>query len=265
MWEKRVYIHHQNGKRVTCRLMVVIVDNSKRAFEKKLKKHFDSKAHGICKAHVKDAMDCNAIPSLVDKMNEKNISTTCNVFSSVYYLVKSCRPLSDIEDLIELQTILGCAMGTGLHSRFTATKIVEHISTEMKAHIFSKTIEQQSKLCLVIDEASTVSCKPVLIIYIKVEGSDYAPTIFLDLVELKNQQSKTIHNAVLACLKVSGFTTEYLEKHLIGFCSDGASVMLGSKSGVATRMRECFPNIVQLTCCKSCLECISSTLYFFQN
>ena len=240
---------HTSSEWRTCNVQVNGSSRSQQqaSLRKKIKKHFDSKAHEICALQINDGVG-NSIETLMDKINEKHFATTCKVFSSVYYLVKSCRPLSDIEDLIELQTKLGCDMGTGLHSRFTACKIVDHISKEIKATIFSKIIQQQSKLCLIIDEASTISCKPVLIIFIKVEHCDYSPSIFLDLVELKNQQSETIYNAAMECLESSGFTKQYLEKHLIGFCSDGASVMLGSKSGVATRIKKCFPNIVIWHC-----------------
>lgn len=186
--------------------------------------------------------------SAVDKVNEKRIATICNVFSSVYYLVKSCRPLSDIGDSIELQTKTGSDMGTGLHSRRTASRKVGHIASEIKLKVFSQIIENGSKICLIIDEASTISCKPDVIVYIKFEHHDFSPIVFLDLVELKNQKADTIHNAVLECLKSAGFSFSYLKQHLVGFCSDGASVMLGSKSGVATRLKQSFPNIVVWHC-----------------
>ncbi|CAM4616600.1 unnamed protein product [Lepidochelys olivacea] len=46
----------------------------------------------------------------------------------------------------------------------------------------------------------------------------------------------------------TGFDTEYLKKNLIGFCSDGASSMLGHKSGAATRLIQDFPNIIIWHC-----------------
>ena len=44
------------------------------------------------------------------------------------------------------------------------------------------------------------------------------------------------------------FEKRYLEKHLIGVCSDGASTMVGSKSGVLTRLKELYPDILLWHC-----------------
>ena len=42
----------------------------------------------------------------------------------------------------------------------------------------------------------------------------------------------------------AGFKSEYLRKNLIAFCSDGESVIIGRDSGVGTRFKKDFPNIV---------------------
>ena len=41
---------------------------------------------------------------------------------------------------------------------------------------------------------------------------------------------------------------EHVQNNLIGFCSDGASVMLGSKFGVAKRMKVDFPHTLIWHC-----------------
>ena len=47
---------------------------------------------------------------------------------------------------------------------------------------------------------------------------------------------------------------ELLQEVLIGFCSDGASVMLGTKSGVGKLLKDEFPNIVLWHCLNHRLE-----------
>ena len=78
-------------------------------------------------------------------------------------------------------------MGVGLHSRKTAAKNVAHIAKDIRCQIFSKTMKEGLRICVIVDEASTISCKPVLIIYVKVEDCELSPTIFLGLVELEGQ------------------------------------------------------------------------------
>ena len=94
-------------------------------------------------------------------------------------------------------------MGHGLYSRKTAFKIVDHIAKELKSEVFSKLTEQNKKICIIIDEASTISSKSVLIIFVKIENEDFSPTIFLDLVELESQGAEQIYNTIVPFLKIA--------------------------------------------------------------
>ncbi|XP_063805906.1 E3 SUMO-protein ligase KIAA1586-like [Pseudophryne corroboree] len=225
------------------------------SLRKKMKEHFSSKAHNICKDNFK-IREQDTITNVVDTMNKKYFSTTCRVFNTVYSLSKRCKPFSDIEDEIELQMKNGLDMGIGLHSRKTAVKIVDFIAKEIKKEIFTKITEHDKKICLIIDEASTISCKPVIILFLKVEDSVSSPTIFVELVELEKQDAETICSSVMESLNKVGLTKNYLQKHLIGFCSDGASVMLGRKSGVSTRIAKDFPNIIIWHCLNHRLQLV---------
>uniref|UniRef100_A0A8C6XY64 Uncharacterized protein n=1 Tax=Naja naja TaxID=35670 RepID=A0A8C6XY64_NAJNA len=211
----------------------------------KLKEHFS------CKQCEQDV-----ISKGLEKMTEKYLGSTCRVFSTVYSLAQTCRPFSYIEDLIELQITNGLDLGTGLHSRKTAVAIVDFIAKDIRKHLFSKIIEKTRKICLIIDEASTISSKPVLILYLKVEDPALSPTIFLELEELDKQDAKMICCLVMESSNKVGFNRNYLEKHLIGFCSDGASVMLGRKSGVSTRIAKEFPNTIIWHCLNHCLQLV---------
>ncbi|XP_076039002.1 E3 SUMO-protein ligase KIAA1586-like [Oratosquilla oratoria] len=147
-------------------------------------------------------------------------------------------------------------MGVGLHSRKTAVKIVDHIAKDIKNEIFTKIIEQNLKICVIVDEASTISNKPVVIIFLKIEDSDLSPTIFFDLVELEGQGAEQIYASLLKSLHDGGFDNEYLRNNLIAFCSDGASVMLGRNSGVGIRLRNDYPNIVLWHCLNHRLQLV---------
>lgn len=51
---------------------------------------------------------------------------------------------------------------------------------------------------------------------------------------------------------IHGFTEAVLKQHFVCFASDGASVMLGSKSDVATV--QLFPSVLIWHCMNHCLE-----------
>ncbi|XP_058039201.1 E3 SUMO-protein ligase KIAA1586-like [Ahaetulla prasina] len=220
---------------------------------KKMREHFVSKSHTICRDNVIQA-EQEAITKTMDKISEMQFATTFKMFKTVYILAKACRPISSIEELIELQIENGLDLGLGLHS--TVVKTVECIANEIKTQMFSSTITQNLKICLIIDIASTVSCKPVPVVFLKVEDSEDPPTIFIQLVELKKQDAGTIRSAVFESLHKVGFIWDYLQKNLTAFCSDGASVMLGRKSGVSTRKAKEFPNIIIWHCLNHRLQLV---------
>lgn len=180
------------------------------------------------------------------KQNNKNIDATVKVFNTVYSLVKHNRPLSDIEWAIELQEKNGAV--NCLNTQYSATRIAEHIAKEMK--IFKNIIEENAKICIIIDEASMVSKKSTLAIYIQcmVQSAPTPVTLFVALKELVSTTAECIFSTLLAALNDCGFNNEYLKANLIAFCSDGANTILGRKSGVASKLLENFPEIIIWNC-----------------
>ncbi|XP_014353043.1 E3 SUMO-protein ligase KIAA1586-like [Latimeria chalumnae] len=196
---------------------------------------------------------------LLEKSTNKTVANLMNVtepvFRTAYYIAKSNRPFTDHEDLIKLQKLNGVNLGTILHSHFTATAIIHHIAAQMRKKIVEKLVSSTAKIAVLIDESSTQGKKSVLTVHLKADIGNGEPVfIFLNLVELEAQTSEAMTNAFLKCLKTSGFTDEYLQDNWIVFVSDGASVMLGTQSGVATRLCESYPNLFSWHCLNHRLE-----------
>ncbi|KAE9536624.1 hypothetical protein AGLY_007026 [Aphis glycines] len=126
------------------------------------------------------------------------------------------------------------------HNRSKVHKFALNISKD-KTH---NQLETNSKISILIDELTTNSSLPGMIIYPKASISYDLPIfIFLDLIELKSQTSTNIIDQLLECLHKHGFTDIYLKEHWISFVTDGASVLLGKTNGVAARLKEKFPII----------------------
>jgi len=75
--------------------------------------------------------------------------------------------------------------------------------------------------------------------------------MFLDL---QDQSVVTIFKSLVDCLAFYGFDDDYLKNHLIGFASDSASVMLGTKSGVAAMIVEKYLTVIVRHCLNHRLE-----------
>ena len=105
-------------------------------------------------------------------------------------------------------------------------------------------MQNDSKILVLVDESTTSGNKSALTVHIKawLGGESEPEYYFLDLIELPCTTSKCVTDTLLGYLK-EHFTSEFLQKNWIAFISDGASVMLGNKSGVGARLFQLYPNL----------------------
>ena len=117
--------------------------------------------------------------------------------------------------------------------------------------MFSVLIDEFSVL---IDESTTISKKSALVVYLTSVIDDVSTVIFLDLVELESQSAENITKSLPQCLQTWGLDEHFIQANLIAFACDGASAMLGRKSGVATRLQQMYPNLIVWYCLNHRLE-----------
>lgn len=225
------------------------------SLRKKIIKHKQSNGH-IAAQRIQCDAKKETLEKVCDNMNASYLKATCAIFRSVYYLAHNDRPFSDNYGLLELQRENGIDTGIGLHSRYSAAQITDHIGSEMRKKICQRIQAIEGKISVLIDESTSLGCKTTLIVYLKCETDKSCEPhfMFLDLIELPNQRADTIMQHLLKCLRAHGFDDTYLKNHLVSFASDGASVMLGRKSGVAKQLSGQYPNIVTWHCLNHRLE-----------
>lgn len=118
-----------------------------------------------------------------------NEQTTIKVFRTAYYIAMQNGQFSDHDDLIKLQEINGVNLGKILHSRYSTTNIINHISNKMRKQLIARIISLNSKLSILIDESTSLSNKTTLVVYLKTYlGGNDPEYVFLDLCELHNHK-----------------------------------------------------------------------------
>ncbi|XP_064421760.1 E3 SUMO-protein ligase KIAA1586-like [Latimeria chalumnae] len=244
--EWRLYKVSYNGSNRSARL---------KSLRKKIVEHKLSKDH-ITAQSIAEKANKDTFGKICDNLNASHLKATCAVFRSAYYLAQNDRPYSDHFGLLELQNENGVDMGIGLHSRYSAAEIIDHIATEMRKKICQHIKVIKGKISILIDESTSLSSKTALVVYLKCESDkkDDPHFMFLDLIELPDQKADTIAKYLLECLQKHGFDDFYLKQNLVAFASDGASVMLGTKSGVAKRLMEQYPDGIIWHCLNHRLE-----------
>jgi len=220
----------------------------------KILKHKKSKAH-IETEKISQQKSSNLLSKAFQTGQSNFYETTQKFFRTAYYISKYNRPYDDHSKLIELQHLNGLNLGTTLHSRYSSTKIISHIADKMKTKIVQNIMATASKISILIDESTTVSSLSGMVVYVKASILSSEPIfIFLDLVELKSQNASSIVSQLIECLYASGFTENFLVEHWVSFVTDGASVLLGKRNGVAVRLKEKYPLIFSWHCLNHRLE-----------
>jgi hypothetical protein len=226
-----------------------------KSLRKKIYEHSASYAHKAA-VDIKATSTQEPLLSVVIDSQSAHFQATSNVFRTAYYVAKSDRPYSDHPDLIDLQRLNGAKVGRVLHSRVTCVDIIEHVACEMRKKIVTCLVNAQIPFSVLVDESTSLSQKSCLIVYLRfcVDVQSDPTCVFLDLLELHSLTSESITLCIVDCLVSHGITHEVLSKFWLGFGSDGASVMIGCLSGVYTRLKERYPNLIGWHCFNHRLE-----------
>lgn len=230
-------------------------DTRQSSLRKKMYEHNKSAAHKSAQKQL-EIIQNDELVSAVKTQNLPEFDETCRVFRTAYYIAKQDRPYSDHSDLITLQQLNGLDMDRILHSKTTCTDIIDHIASELRHNLLASLLSQKRCFAVLIDESTSLSRLSCLIVYIRtVLCHDAGPvTFFLDIVELSQTISDGIVSALNQCLTAHGFTDVFLAECWVGIGVDGASVMLGSKSGVVTKFKSLFPRLTSFHCFNHRLE-----------
>lgn len=230
--------------------------SAQKSLRNKIYKHSDSDAHKQAQ-NIITKKEKGEITQSLAVGNSRLRSTTEKCLRTAYHVAYGNRPMSDFPKLVQLQETNGTDLGIILRSRNSCTEMIECISDTMKQKLCKTIIDRKSNISVITDESTSLSKKSCLIVYIraKVDEGDGEPhNIFLDLCELEAQNAESVFKSLIQTLAKHGFDHDYLSKHFVCFTSDGASVMLGKKSGVGVRLKKEFPQIMLWHCMSHRIE-----------
>lgn len=225
------------------------------SLRKKIWEHKNSHAHKSA-ADLQLNRAAKSIHEAAARHTEQVQEVTCRVFRTAYFVAQSDRPYTDHPNLISLQQCNGLDLGRVLHSNVVCSDIIDHIASDMRVNLVEAILSKKCHIAVLIDESTSLGKLSCLIVYVRAAfDRKVGPvTFFLDIVELTATNSDGIKSALLQCLRSHGLTDEFLNEYWIGLGVDGASVMLGGKSGVATQLKAMFPCIVAWHCFNHRLE-----------
>ncbi|XP_053383125.1 E3 SUMO-protein ligase KIAA1586-like [Mercenaria mercenaria] len=175
---------------------------------------------------------------------------------NVYFAAKNDLANSMVPELNNLCLKQGVSQISDL--KVDAHTTYEHHSSigefqEALAGVLVENLQQKllksPKFSLMFDESTDTSVSQNLIVYIRsldYDVFDFATsnTCFLAISSLHRANADAIYSKVLQLLSQKGLDLS----NLCGVCTDGASVMIGSKSGVVTRLKQSVPGVLSSHC-----------------
>ncbi|VDI37058.1 Hypothetical predicted protein [Mytilus galloprovincialis] len=237
-----------------------------------LNTHVQSKLH-IAALQNELLQQVSVFHQEVIKKTEVNNTVLNQVFSSAYFLMKEfvankkLLPLLQfIEKIFEVEHLKFFQH----RSARSQTEIFRTLGDVMK-EIMLENVRKSNAFGLMTDEVADISVKENLVTFIQYYSfkDEETKTNFLSCKDILEK-----HNAANA-ETITGLLLEELESDkldvskLTGFSSDGASVMVGKRTGVATRLREKNPCLINIHCVchKLALSCADSneSISFIKN
>ena len=177
-----------------------------------------------------------------------------SAFRCAYWLAKEGLPLAKYSSLLDFCKLQGCTAISNLESGKNATyqswQSAEDILQSIVEVIVSdidKQLKDSQFVSILIDETTDISVTKKMVIYGRTVTNDcQQKTFFLGNVAFEEPHV----NATLIYTRLKAFLVNRgvgVDK-VFGFGSDGASIMTGSKTGVATQFKSDNPHCVNVHC-----------------
>lgn len=229
--------------------------HQQKSLRKKICEHKLSKSH-IAAEKIHDERDKEQIKVAISFQRKEEQIVTERIFRTAYHLAKQNKAFYEFEKNINLQILNGLDMGKILHSNVSAMNIVNHISQSMQKSLSKTIVDEKLKFSLILDESTSLSNISCLILYLRTQlsGMENPVNLFLSLKELQETNANGLLNSLLSELDRFKIDKQILREHLIAVTCDGASVMLGKKSGLCKMLLDMFPDIIIWHCLNHRLE-----------
>ena len=198
-------------------------------------------------------MRSNMETSTKNAFQQKAESIT-RALQSTYWLAKENIASLKYESLLDFLDFQGVDVNTmsvggnaSYKSRGSVREFQESIFETIEADVLEK-VDKSPFISVLCDESTDISNTKKLILYVRLLDPDtfIASTHFIGNITVEGSSctAEVLFNLIIQFLEEKKIDIS----KVIGFGSDGAAVMTGSKNGVATRFRSKCPHIVSIHC-----------------
>ena len=240
---------------MTTRRMVWISTPCKQLRKDKIREHEKSQCHiNAVKAEVIAAAskESGGIRAHIEEQISLQKKAVMGAFKCLYWLAKEeTAHHTKFSSMLELAKSLGCSylslLEVGRNASYTSHRMIDEfllvLSECVEKDILTK-VTTSPALGILCDESTDVSNIKQLVIFVRYLDQGKPNTAFLKMVDLFDGTARSIEKALLDVCNECGI---HFSK-VFSFGSDGASVMTGVRTGVATRLKQHNPEMISFHC-----------------
>ncbi|XP_078670963.1 zinc finger protein 862-like [Branchiostoma floridae x Branchiostoma belcheri] len=220
-----------------------------------LRIHAGTQAHRDCQAardaqqNPQEAPIACALHNMDNATKEKLIK----LFNIAYFIAREEASFTMFPKLVRLHALNGLNLGLTYRNDQACRTFVSTIGQCMYEELVGK-IQSARFFSIMSDSSMDRSILDQELIYITYLEEGLPVTHLVNIVTLQHAHSDGILEAILSGLENVSVTRNDLSRRLVGFGSDGASVMQGVQNGVAVKLREICPSLVSIWCVAHRLE-----------
>ncbi|CAG2240803.1 unnamed protein product [Mytilus edulis] len=198
-------------------------------------KKIEAAASGSC-----SSSQSGPLLSCVRKMEKENEDKIKKLITTAYFICKHEKPFTDFPRLIELQEVNGLDMGNFYRSDNACRRCED--AKENDLHFYS----------ILIDGATDSSVTENELIYLRFVENGRPVNHYFSIEDVEKADAQGILKEIEGAFTRNGIPN--WKDKLIGFGSDGASVNLGCRGGIATLIKRDVPHLVITHCIAHRLE-----------
>ena len=168
-------------------------------------------------------------------MNQSIFDQLTHLFRNAHAICMQSRPYTDFPWLCNLDEAKGICIGNQYRNADYAKTFIKAIANAERAKLQTK-MEQVKFLSGISDGSTDSSRTEAEIIFLRFCHHGVIENHFVAVENVPKEDAATISGAILRALE--RLLGESFKSKMVGMGTDGASVMLGKKSGVVARIRE---------------------------
>ena len=197
--------------------------------------------HVNCKDHRNSVVESNAQDSMttvMEKAFNEEEESILTAMKTTYFMAKEDIAIHKYPSFLNFLQFLGNEPakhfeGSTYHSRQISGEMQDAIAKVITEKLGCD-LQNSQFITVMCDESTDTTVLKKLCIYLRYMRNYEPVTSFVENVQIDSGTADAIYDKIKACLK----KYKVGDRQVIGFGSDGASVMTGSKAGVAAHMKK---------------------------